>query len=135
MLCVSCVRGGRSHVYQAENKDYAKGAVAAFATALFGGWLLSTASGFGFFFLWFCFLYGLAVAEVTLRATGRKRGIPMEILVGAATGIGVVGGYVFGALVGGGDPTNALLDALRNPWSYVAVAIAVFSAVSRIRHW
>lgn len=135
MLCRSCGSGRQSHVYQVENKDYVKGTAAALVTALFGGWLLSTAGNFGIFFFWFSFLYGLAIAEVTLRVTGRKRGTTMEIIVGSAAAIGIIAGMVFGALMRGGDPILELLEALKNPWSYVALGVAVFSAVGRIRHW
>ena len=92
-------------------------------------------SGFGFFFFWFCFLYGLAIGELTLRVTGRKRGVSMEILVGSAVGIGLIVGVILNAVLGsGGDPSETLLDALRKPWSYVAIGIAIFAAVGRVRH-
>ncbi len=135
MLCTSCARGNRSHLYEVGKGDFLKGGLAAFGTAIFGGWLLATMRDFGFFFFWFCFLYGLAVAEITLRFTGRKRGTSMEVLVGSAVGVGLIAGVILKTLLGaGGDSSEVLLDALRNPWSYVAVGIAVFAAVGRVRH-
>ena len=135
MLCNSCARGNRSHLYEVGKGDFLKGGLAAFGASIFGGWLLATMSGFGFFFFWFCFLYGLAIGEITLRVTGRKRGTSMEILVGSAVGIGLIVGVILNAVISsGGDPGEALLEAVRNPWSYVAIGIAVFGAVGRVRH-
>lgn len=135
MLCVSCGRGGQSHLYEVGSNDLLKGSAVSFLAAIFGGWLLATLQSFGFFFFWFCFLYGLAVAELALRATGRKRGAKMEIIVGSAVGVGLIAGIVLNTLLGSsGEITETFLAILRNPWSYVCLAIAVFSAVARVRH-
>jgi len=135
MLCISCGRGHRTHLYEVSNNDLLKGSAVAFGSAIFGGWLLATMRGFGFFFFWFCFLYGLAVAVLVLRATGRKRGTKMEIIVGSAVGIGLIAGIILHTLLGSGeDIMQTLLEIASNPWSYVCLAIAVFGAVGRVRH-
>lgn len=135
MLCNSCDRGHLSHLYEVSNTDLLKGSAVTFGSAIFGGWLLATTQGFGFFFFWFCFLYGLAVAEIALRTTGRKRGAKMEVMVGSALGIGLVAGIILNTVVGSdGDIMQTFLEIIRNPWSYICLAISVFGAVARVRH-
>jgi hypothetical protein len=136
MLCRECSSSRRSPLFQVSAGSLATASLVCLGVAVFGGWLLaSVGGGFGFFSLWFGFLYGLAIAEVALRITGRKRGPQMEILAGTCAVLGIVAGWALSALVHGGpDPGTALLAHLFNPWSYLLIGLAAVSAVSRIRY-
>jgi hypothetical protein len=148
MICGECARGKPSHLYQVDPKSFALAIPVTLVAALFGGWLLATIRYMGFFGMFAGFLYGMAVGEIALRLTGRKRGLPMEIMAGVCVIAGIVGGHgiqflaessTIGAnpLYAGGDgfdATTLALGYLMNPWMYVSMGVAVFGAVSRIRN-
>jgi hypothetical protein len=148
MICRECERGKPSHLYIVEPRSFALAIPVTLAAALFGGWLMSTIRGIGFFGMFAGFLYGMAVGEVALRLTGRKRGIQMEIMAGACALIGIVGGYAFQFLllstVGPAhadlagpevlDPATLAMMMLVDPWMYVTTAVSVFGAVTRVRN-
>lgn len=111
----------------------ARAFVACLTVAVLTGWLLDTVGlGFGFFALWGAIFYGGLVAEVGLRATGRKRGREMEIIVGVCAGAGLLipraAEMLFIA-----HPYRFLMLGL-NIYFLAMVVIGVGAAVSRIRY-
>lgn len=138
MLCRECATGKKSHLYEVSAGNLTRGFAFSLAAASFGGWLLATMHsppyGIGFFFLWLGFLYGLGVAEVALRATGRKRGPQMEIMTGVSCIAGIVIGWGLHALTQGIPEIGSyLLASLKDPWTFVGIAAALFGAIGRIR--
>jgi hypothetical protein len=149
MLCRDCARGKPSHLYVVEPKNLAAAIPVTLLAGLFGGWLMSTIRGIGFFGMFAGFLYGLAVGEVALRMTGRKRGLQIEILAGVCVLIGLIGGYAFQLFVATSitgahgspldlvepiEPAAMALRLLLDPWMYVTIVVSVFAAVSRVRN-
>ncbi len=135
-FCRDCSKGGGLALLQPDAKNLALAAVASTAASLVGGWLImGLFGGFGFFRLWGSFLYGLLIAETALRASGRKRGIKMEILVGICSGMGIM---VMGVLritsLGDLGIVDAMLIILQKPWDMIILSVAVLSAVARIRN-
>lgn len=150
-LCKSCATGHSRGLASLDPQTFAKTVAVALAAGIVGGWLIvNFGLGFGLFGLWFAFLYGGGVAEAALRASGRKRGTIMEFIsVG-----GVVAGLLCGAWLaarsyaahayGVPPPDFDVIEPvvvrppidiiLSNPLFWVHGAIAVFSAVSRIRY-
>jgi len=147
MLCNACARGTSSHLYQIDPKSFAIAFPITLAAAVFGGWLMVTIGSMGFFAALFAYLYGMGIGELALRLTGRKRGLPMEIMVGACVLIGLIAGFGMVVALSAGaapsEPNGTVADAatpatlillhLRNPWTYLMAAVGVFGAVSRVR--
>ena len=108
---------------------------------------MATIRGIGFFGMLIGYLYGMGIGEVALRLTGRKRGLPIEIMAGTCVLIGLLAGYAFhffiatsfsGAAVVPPDAeavniSSVALSFLMNPWIYVTIAVSIFGAVSRVR--
>jgi hypothetical protein len=147
MLCRDCARGKPSHLYQVDPKSFAIAIPVTLIAALFGGWLMATIRGIGFFGLFAGFLYGMAVGEIALRLTGRKRGLPIELLAGVSVLVGLLGGHAIQFLIEtsslsahtyvDAEPMTAAALAIgyfMNPWMYVSAGVAIFGAVSRIRN-
>ena len=148
MLCRDCARGKPSRLYQVDPKTFALAVPVTLAAGLFGGWLIATIGRIGFFGAFAGFIYGMAVGEIALRLTGRKRGSAMEIMAGASVFVGLLGGFAIhilttaasiphGAFSPDADPITAstlFAHLLIDPWNYVIIAVAVFGAVSRIRN-
>ncbi len=124
MICRDCARANRSPLYQVKAGSLMLGYAVSFAVAIPAGWLLQSMLGFGFFMLWGAFLYGLLVAEVALRVTGRKRGLQMEIMAGAASLGGLLAGWL---LIG--KPL-----ALLAGWPVLILVVAFAAALGRIRN-
>lgn len=134
MLCRECASSRRSPLFQVSAGSLALAFVVTLAVASVAGWLLAGfAMSFGFFLLWIGYLYGLGVAEVALRVTGRKRGLQMEILAAVCAVLGIVIGWLPGAFSHGIDVTSILLLHLSRIWTYVLLGLAVFGAINRIR--
>ncbi len=134
--CRECGRSRNASLLQASAGGLVLAFAASLGVALFGGWLLlGMGGGFGFFGLWIAYFYGLLVAETALRVTGRKRGLPMEIVAGVNAALGLVIGWLLPILARGGPQMLALLAASLHPsWTYILVGVAVFAAVSRMRN-
>lgn len=136
MLCRECSSGKWSPLFQVSVGSLTQAYAACLAVGILGGWLLlHMLGGFGFFRLWGALLYGLAVAEVALRVTGRKRGSQMEILAGVCAGVGLAGGWLISGLFYGSAFTlDWWLSFLQNPWHYLLAGVAVVAAVGRVRN-
>ena len=150
MICRQCASSGRSPIYQVDGSSLAKAVPVCLIVAIFGGWLLTTLGGLGFFAIFVAFLYGFGVGDIGYRLTGRKRGMSIEIMVGTCILIGVLTGFAIHFAIpafahaptastfdGNVDPlptTNDLVRlALINPWNYVTIIVSVFGGVCRIR--
>jgi len=136
MLCRECASLRRSPLFQVSATSLLLASLACLAASAFGGWLLvSVGLGFGFFGFFIASFYGIAVAEVALRTTGRKRGPKIEFLAGASAGAGILIGAVLAGL-----PLGSLLipflirHYLINPFFYIDLVIAVVFAVNRVRN-
>lgn len=106
---------------------------------------LGAAAGFGadtigFFALFVAVAYGTFAGEMIVRASGRKRGIRLEVIAAAGMALGAIGGRLLVALflmkaLGGPMPAAvAFRDAIPNPIALISLGIAIASAVGRIRY-
>ena len=112
-------------------------------TGAAAGWAVDL-GGLGFFTLFLAFAYGRFAGEMILRAAGRKRGVKMEVIVGLSMAHGAIGGRLLIAAFtlsspGGGHPPYGVLSVIYDlmvpsPIPIAALAIAIASAVSRIRY-
>lgn len=147
MLCRDCARGKPSHLYQLDAKSFALAVPVTLMAATFGGWLMATIGRIGFFGMFAGYIYGMAVGEVSLRLTGRKRGLAMEIMAGGCVFCGLVLGHLIHFLtitaqittipVAGPEAVSPSFLALRillDPWLYVSAAVSIFGAVARVRN-
>lgn len=135
MLCRECGSSKRSPLLQVSAPSLLLAYLVCLGVGVVGGWLLREVLPFGFFALWGALFYGIVIAEVALRVTGRKRGTQMEILVGVCSALGLLGGHLLPLLshqVPGSVAVTMLLST--DIWFYLTAAVAVFSAVSRIRY-
>jgi hypothetical protein len=135
MLCRECGSSKKSPLFQVSIQSLLLAYLVCLGVAVFGGWLLRELPVFGFFALWGALFYGMVVAEVALRVTGRKRGTQMEILVGVCSVLGLLGGRLLQFLsyrIPGGAVVFSLLPT--DIWFYLMAAVAVFAAISRIRY-
>ena len=98
----------------------------------------------GFFTLFVAVAYGTFAGEMIIRASGRKRGIKMEIIAGVAMAIGAIGGRMLVAALlmqdpGSPHPPLGALDVLvrlvlPSPIPLISLVIAIGSAIGRIRY-
>ena len=144
-LCRSCAGGRRdSPLFRVDGRSLALGYAGSLAAGVAGGWLMATVGvGLGFFGCFLAYAYGIAVAEVALRITGRKRGPHIEIMAGVSAALGLIGGLYLHLLTlpplprqfanGVATPSYMTLY-LSNPVIYVIAAVAIYGAVSRIRN-
>lgn len=118
--------------------------IATLIALLFGmvaGWGVES---LGFFTLFVAVAYGTFAGEMILRASGRKRGVKMEVIAGAAMAIGAVGGRMLVAALLMRDPNSphppfGTLDVLvrlvlPSPIPLLSLVIAIGSAIGRIRY-
>lgn len=116
--------------------------VAGLLTGLVAGWAVEFSLGFYSIFL--AFAYGAFAGEMVLRASGRKRGLKMEITTGVFMTLGALGGrIIIGALLlsspGHVRPplgiATVLVDlATPSPIPLIALVIVIAAAVSRVRY-
>jgi hypothetical protein len=130
LRCRDCASLKSSALYQVRPERFALAAVLGLAAGTFVGVLLQAISGMFLFFLLFIGpAIGGAVGEIILRASGRKRGLKLEILAGSSVLVGAVLSQVlFGHwryLLH--SPTSLVLYL-------VAVGLTASAAVGRIRY-
>lgn len=99
---------------------------------------------FGLLTLFAAFAYGGFAGELIIRASGRKRGLKMEILAALSLAIGALGGRLIVAFVQLAEnhvpvPPHGAFAALLGlvqptPIPLAALVIAICAAVSRIRY-
>lgn len=134
-LCGDCggVRSS-SRLYTVPAPQLAATAAATLAAALLGGWLLAAIRLGPFFNLWIGYLYGLGIAEVSLRVSGRKRGTHMELLAGICVAVGILGGWALRAPAIGLPPMQVVTAHLKYLWDLILAGVAIFAAVTRVRN-
>lgn len=101
---------------------------------------LGAAAGFGVSFLgWFALLVGVAFGsfsgEMIMRASGRKRGMRLQIIAGVGMALGAAGGRMIVAAI---PPPLGVVQVLTDlvlpiPIPLIALIIAIAAAVTRIR--
>jgi hypothetical protein len=128
--CRSCASNKASPLFQASPGQYALSVPAALVTSLFLGWLPMMLLFLG------PVIYGYAVGEATLRAGGRRRGLGMQIVSGAAAFVGILfwrlggpAGVAHGAAL---SPSHFLAIA-SDPFTLLAVALGAGFAAVRVR--
>lgn len=136
MLCRACASLRQSPLFQVSAGSLLIASLACLAAAMFGGWLLVTVGmRFGFFGFFIASFYGIAVAEVALRTTGRKRGPKIEVLAGLSAGVGILAGAALAVMPLGNLLIPFLVHRyLMNPFFYIYLVVAVVSAVNRVRY-
>ncbi len=133
MICRDCARGGPNKLHQVSAGSFALATAACLGASLLGGWILvSYVLSFGYMSLWAGFLFGLAIGEIALRITGRKRGLKLELLVGISVAAGIAGGVAIEALIH--PELDIVTRHLTHPLDYVLLALAIVAAVGRIRN-
>lgn len=98
----------------------------------------------GFYMVFLAVAYGTFAGEMILRASGRKRGIRMEVIAGVALAAGAIGGRLVVAALFMRDPGIQLPPfgvfdvivrlAYPSPIPLISLAVAIASAVGRIRY-
>jgi len=130
MLCPACASNKSAHIYQVRPERFALACVLGLVAGTIVGFLLQVLSGVFLFFLLFLGpLIGGAVGEVILRASGRKRGLKLEIVAGASVVVGALLSLLF---------SHMWVVLLARPVSLilylVAVALTAAAAVGKIRY-
>ena len=129
MRCPDCASLRSSHQYQINPWRFALSVALGLAAGTVVGFILQAISGFFMFFILFVGpAIGGAMGEVLLRASGRKRGLKLEILAGAS----VVVGAAFSELISGAWH-HLLHDPLRLVLYLVAVGLTAAAAVKRMQ--
>ena len=129
MRCRDCASLRSSSLYQVRPERFALAALLGLSAGTIVGYLLDLASGFFILFLFFVGpVVGRFIGDLILRATGRKRGLKLEILAGAS----VVGGAILAQVITGKWP-YLLHNILHLAIYIVAVTLTAYAAVGRIR--
>lgn len=123
--CRTCSRQNLDAIMVGSPRQYLLAAAGALGSALALGWL--TQIGFFFLWIWLSAAYGYAVGEMTLRGGGRKRGLAMQFVAGAAAALGSAAW----ALSFGQRPVIALV---LHPLDLVGIGLGVFFAVGHVRY-
>ena len=137
LRCPKCARVGRSPLYQLRAEHYAIGALVALALSLVVGGIAPRLGLLLTFFL--AAPIGGLIAEAVNRSTHGKRGRALQIITGAAIGLGAfLGPWLWAAVMAGTShvlPSNPLAYAatLLNLNSLVYVVLAIGAAVARLR--
>lgn len=135
MLCHECGSNKKSPLFQISVGQLALAYAVCLTVGIVSGWIFQSVAGrFGFFALWGVFLYGIGIAELALRLTGRKRGPKIEILAGSCAVLGLLGGGILALLPHILAQPQLLTLFFLNPWSYLEIGIAVYAAVRRVRY-
>lgn len=130
MRCRDCASLRSSVLYQVKPERFALATVLGLAAGTGIGLLLQAISGVFMFFLFFVGpAIGGFLGELILRATGRKRGIKLEVLAGAS----VVVGAVISQFISGGW-YGLIHSPVRLVVYLVAVALTTAAAVGKIRY-
>ena len=132
--CRECASQKTSPLFQVPVDRLALGITVGLTVATLGGFVLASASGFGFLLLWAGLFYGGLVGEAVLRTVYRKRGAKVEIASGLCTLAGALMGLL-GWLQTHNLPISFIMTHLgMNPFYIAAIGIALFAAVSRVRY-
>ena len=132
MRCRDCAAQNTSSLYKIRPERFALAAVMGIAAGTIVGAILDFTTGTGFS-LWIIIfagpIIGRFLGDLIIRAAGRKRGLPLEILAGVTV---VVGGILAQLLFS--DWHELFADKERLIVYSVAVILTAGFAVSRIRN-
>jgi hypothetical protein len=136
--CRDCSRQNLDQIMRGSPRQYLLASVCAFGSALLLGWLSHV------LIFWLGSVYGYIVGEATLRGGGRKRGLAMQMIAGVAAAVGSLAWAGFGhlpllLLLQGGMPARLALSSymlarLMDPFTLVALGLAIFFAVMHVRY-
>jgi hypothetical protein len=126
MRCRDCAHQN-SPVNRASGLQYLLATIAALVASVALGWMSS-------FIFWLGAAYGWLVAEATLRAGGRRRGIGMQIIAGLGALLGALLWHLPGFAAGHPQPLSSVATVLVQPFSLVAIGLSVFFAVAHVRY-
>ena len=135
--CKACASQQSSPLFKPSVPQAVAGVAVGLVAGAFAGW---AAEFGGFFILFFAVAYGGFVGGLIMRAAGRKRGRRMEIIAGVSMTVAALGArlIVAAGLLAAPDATHppyGILNILiADPIPLAAIAVAVGSAVSRIRY-
>ena len=138
MKCKSCASHASGNLFSPSLLQRSLAAAVALLAGAIAGW--GVEFSFGLFTIFAAFAYGGFAGEMVLRAAGRKRGLTIEVITGAAIVVGALGArmLVAGIPPGGANVPfgvwNVLVSLLTPPIRLAALAIIVGGAVSRIRY-
>jgi hypothetical protein len=132
MRCPDCASLRSSPLYQIHPARLALSAIAGLAIGVVGGLLLPDV----YFFVFFVGpAYGALVAEVVLRAAGRKRGRSLEIIGVGSIILGALLVFIPRLLPLLRHPAAMNMDALGLLWPAVGFALAISTCYSRLKFW
>ena len=137
--CRDCSRQNLDAIMRGSPRQYLLASVCAFGSALLLGWLSHV------LVFWLGSVYGYIVGEATLRGGGRKRGLAMQIIAGAAAAVGSLIWAAWSARVplmlllhtgalGRGGLGPYLLAHFLDPFAMVGLGLGVFFAVMHVRY-
>jgi hypothetical protein len=130
MLCPACASNRTGHMYQVRPERFALACVLGLMAGTVVGFLLQVLSGsFLFFLLLLGPIIGGAVGEVILRASGRKRGLKIEVVAGASVVLGAGLSLLFS-----GSWVMLVASPLSLVLYLVAVGLTTAAAVWKIRY-
>jgi hypothetical protein len=142
MRCPDCASMRSSTLYKVSPLRLVLAIVVGIAAGTVGAAILFVT---GFFVFFIGPTYGLIVAEIVLRVTGRKRGILIEsigvgsIVVGALIAIGysvmtdMRAAALAGAHIGFGVMLQSIVGAI--VWPLIGIVLAISSCFSKIRYF
>jgi B-box zinc finger. len=123
-LCRKCASLGQSPLYQVRPERFVLALVAGVGAGTLAGFILQFIN---FFIFFVAPIIGGLLGEVILRATGRKRGLKVEIL----TGVSVVAGAALSLAFTG---FGVLYHPISLTFFLVAVALVTAAAIGKIRY-
>lgn len=129
MRCRDCASLRSSPLYQVSPSRFALAIVCGLVAGTIVGFLLQALSGFIYFLLFLGPTIGGVMGEVILRATGRKRGLKLEILAGASVVVGALASVAIS-----GSWRHLLMSPMSLVLFGVAVALTATAAVGKIRY-
>jgi hypothetical protein len=142
MKCRTCASGASGPLFRPSLLQASLAALVGLVAGVVAGWAVEF--DIGFFSLFLAFVYGAFAGEMILRASGRKRGVKMELITGIAMVAGSLGGRVMMAAIvvrspGSVHPPLGVWEMIvslvaPSPIPLIALVIVIASAVSRIRY-
>lgn len=140
--CRSCASQQSAKFFQPSGLQAALAILTALAAGLFAGWAVEFCIGFYTIFL--SVVYGGFAGDMIIRASGRKRGIRMELIGGIGIALGAIVGRILVAALTISLPAQtappfgvwSVLIGLVMPSPIPAICLVIItaSAVSKIRY-
>jgi len=141
MKCKTCGSHRQGTMFNPSPAQLTAAAVVAIMLGVIVGWAVEFG---GFYIVFLSFVFGGFAGDLILRASGRRRGIWMEIVAGAGMALGAVGGRILIAAIQLTSAANVhppygifnvLVDLVApTPIPMIALIVAISGAVSRIKY-